>query len=231
MKQQDLGEVPHWDYTGDCGPTHWGELCSEFRLCAIGKNQSPINLSGFVKADLAPLQLAYQCCGFEIVNNGHTVQVNALPGSTLTVEGHTFELKQYHFHTPSENLINGQSFPMESHFVHADDDGNLAVVAVMYVADKENVDLAQAWVKMPKKEGEKSSCSDMIPVEGLLPKNRSYYRFNGSLTTPPCTEGVCWFVMKEAVSVSQAQIDHFAQVMGCPNNRPVQPVNARSVLG
>ena len=159
------------------------------------------------------------------------VPINALPGSTLTIDGHKFELKQYHFHVPSENLINGQAYPMESHLVHADSDGNLAVVAVMYVVDKENTNLEQAWAHMPEKEGEKSSCSDMIPVEGLLPENRAYYRFNGSLTTPPCTEGVCWFVMKKAVSVSQAQIDCFAQVMGCTNNRPVQPVNARPVLG
>ena len=199
-------------------------------MCATGKNQSPINLTGFIKADLAPLHFDYQCCGFEIVNNGHSVQVNALPGSTLTIEGHTFELKQYHFHVPSENLINGQAYPMESHLVHADEEGNLAVVAVMYVAGFENETLAQAWASMPDHVGDRIPLTPSIPVEDLLPKNHAYYRFNGSLTTLPCTEGVWWFVMKEAVTVSQAQIDQFSRVMGCPNKRPVQSVNARVVL-
>jgi carbonic anhydrase len=224
-------EFPHWGYTSECGPSSWGGLCPEFSLCDTGKNQSPINLTGYITVDLSPLYFDYQCCGYEIVNKGHSVQVNALPGSTLTTDGHTFELKQYHFHVPSENLIDEQSYPMESHFVHADEAGNIAVVAVMYVVGAENENLAQAWAQIPEHEGEETSCPDMIPVEGLLRENKAYYRFNGSLTTPPCTEGVCWFDMKEPVNVSQAQIDCFAKVMGCPNNRPVRPVNARIVLG
>ena len=229
-KKHESSEQPHWGYTGAISPENWGRLCPEFSLCGTGKNQAPINLTGFVKTDLPPLQLDYQVGGVQIVNNGHCIQINILPGSTLSIEGHSFELKQYHFHAPSENHINGQPYPMESHFVHADDQGNLAVVAVMYVLGDENAAIAQAWSHMPENPGSSIALSSPIPFTALLPTSFAYYRFNGSLTTPPCTEGVCWFVMKEPVTVSQDQIDYFARVMGCQNNRPVQPLNARLVL-
>jgi len=225
------GEQPHWGYTGDSAPEHWGGLYPEFSLWATGKNQSPINLTGFIKTDLTLLHFNYQIGGGEIVNNGHSVQVNYAPGSTLFIDGHTFEFKQYHFHVPSENHINGQSYPMESHLVHTDSEGNIAVITVMYIVGTANAALAQAWAHMPESTGSKVDLSPSIPAEGLLPANRDYYRFNGSLTTPPCTEGVWWFVIKEPVTVSQEQINHFARVMGHPNNRPLQPVNARPVLG
>ncbi|MDF1513298.1 MAG: carbonic anhydrase [Anaerolineae bacterium] len=230
-KEHTTAESVHWGYTGDCGPEYWGKLCPEFQLSSTGKNQSPINLTGIVKADLAPLQFDYQAGGVEICNNGHSVQVNVAPGSTLNAAGYVYELKQYHFHVPSENHINGQPFPMESHLVHMDSDGNIAVVAVMYVTGPANPALSQAWAHMPETVGCTYTLNPAVPVTDLLPENRAYYRFNGSLTTPPCTEGVCWFVMKAPVTVSQAQIDYFARVMGVPNNRPLQPLNARVVLG
>lgn len=224
------GGATHWGYSGAIGPEQWGELDPEFTTCSEGKNQSPINLAGFVESDLKPIGIHYQVGGNEIINNGHTVQVNYAPGSKISVDGHEFELKQYHFHAASEHLINGNSYPMEAHLVHSDKDGNLAVIAVMFVEGKANESLAQAWIHMPEKAGVKRSLSLSIAAKGILPSNLDYYRYNGSLTTPPCSEGVWWLVMKEPVTASKNQIEKFAQIMHHPNNRPAQAVNARPVL-
>lgn len=222
-------EGAHWGYTGEAAPENWAKLSPEFASCS-GKNQSPIDLQGFIHAELKPLKFNYQTGAKSIVNNGHTVQVNYAPGSTLTVDGGEFELKQFHFHAPSENLIKGKSYPLEGHFVHADKNGNLLVLAVMFVKGKENKALAQAWAQMPHQAGEPRDSEGRISAADLLPANHGYYRFNGSLTTPPCSEGVRWLVMKHPVSASVEQIEAFEHVMHHPNNRPVQPVNARTVL-
>ena len=220
----------HWTYSGNEGPENWGKLSPEFSMCAEGRNQSPIDLSGFVEADLEPIKFDYKADATEILNNGHAIQVNYAPGSSITLGGHSFELKQFHFHSPSENTIEGRSFPMEAHLVHADKDGNLAVVAVMFVEGASNSAVKALWKKMPKEEGVKNALKDGLSVTGVMPEGRDYYRFNGSLTTPPCTEGVAWLVLKDAVSVSKEQIEAFEHVMHHPTNRPVQPVNARAVL-
>lgn len=224
------GDKPHWTYSGEEGPEHWGNLSAEYSLCGSGKNQSPINLSGMIDAKLPALKFAYTTAATEILNNGHTVQANFAPGSTLTVAGHEFELKQVHFHAPSENRIDGKSFPMEGHLVHADKDGNLAVVAVMYAEGKDSPAIAKLWGQMPAKAGDKMALSAQLKAGELLPKNRAYYRFNGSLTTPPCSEGVMWLVMKTPVNAGTEQVEAFAHTMHHPNNRPVQAVNARPVL-
>lgn len=222
------GNGAAWDYTGDTGPDNWAKLSPEYGACA-GSNQSPINLTGFIDAKLEPVFFKYGAGSSEILNNGHTVQVNTLPGSTIAVDGIEFELKQFHFHVPSENQIHGKSYPMEGHLVHADNDGNLAVVAVMVTEGEENTALAKAWAQMPEKGEVKALTSDISPLE-ILPKEHDYYRFNGSLTTPPCSEGVRWLVMKQPISASKAQIDQFLQVMHHHNNRPIQSTNARPVL-
>lgn len=196
----------------------------------MGRNQSPIDLAGFVEADLKPLKLSYKPGAADIVNNGHTVQIGYAPGSTVTVDGHTFELKQFHFHAPSENHISGKSFPLEGHLVHEDKDGNLAVVAVMYREGTANALLTKLWSAIPAKEGEKAALPAGLDVGQLLPANRDYFRFNGSLTTPPCSEGVWWLVMKAQATVSKAQVEQFSKALGFANNRPIQPVNARPVL-
>jgi carbonic anhydrase len=204
-------------------------LSAKYRGCG-GKNQSPVDLSHFIKADLKPIRFHYQAGGNAVLNNGHTIQVSYAPGSTIELDGHTFELKQFHFHAPSENHINGKPYPMEAHLVHADKDGNLAVVAVMFEEGKENQALSPAWAKMPEKAEGKEALPEPVSAEGLLPADRGYYRFDGSLTTPPCTEGVWWLVMKQPVSASKEQLERFAHVMHHPNNRPIQALNARPVL-
>ncbi len=220
----------HWGYSGEAGPENWSKIDPKFAMCALGRNQAPIDLGGFVEAELKPLTLAYKAGAADIVNNGHTVQVNYAPGSALTVSGRTFELKQFHFHAPSENKVGGKQFPLEGHLVHADKDGNLAVVAVMFQEGAANALLGKLWEKMPAKAGEKADLPADLSAAQLLPAERDYYRFNGSLTTPPCSEGVWWLVMKKPVSVSKAQVGQFSKTVGFANNRPVQPVNARPVL-
>jgi carbonic anhydrase len=221
----------HWGYTGDVGPKYWGKLSKEFVTCSHGKNQSPIDLTDMVEAKLGTITFAYRKVPLHIINNGHTVQVNYDKGSHITVDGHTYGLRQFHFHSPSEHYINGQSFPLEAHLVHSDEEGNLAVIAVMFSAGKENRFLNTLWEHMPTQEGKENALSEgKISVMDMLPKNKGCYRYNGSLTTPPCSEGVRWMVMQHAMEVSSAQVKKFRSVMHHDNNRPVQSVFARAVL-
>jgi len=227
------GHGAHWGYTGQTGPEHWGDLSKDFEMCKLGKNQSPVDLrtDTAYKTDKAPIIFSYTASTDNEVNNGHSIQVNIKHGSFIQIDGMKFNLKQFHFHTPSENTIDGRYFPMEAHFVHVDDAGNIAVVAVMFKYGKTNEALQRFWDKMPADEGAKRYINESAKVvTALLPKKRDYYRFNGSLTTPPCSEGVRWFVMKEPLEVSKEQVAQFEKVMGGPNNRPVQPFNARMLL-
>ena len=220
----------HWGYTGHEGPASWGELSPKYKICGMGKNQSPINVTTSLDADLAAIAPEYKSASKEILNNGHTIQVNVEAGSTLSVDGITFELKQFHFHTPSENHIDGKSFPLEAHFVHLDKEGNIAVLALMFEEGEENKALSKVWEKMPKKANEKSELKFSDISKALLPENKEYYRFNGSLTTPPCSEGVRWLVLKTPVSISKAQVEAFLHTMQHPNNRPIQATNARMII-
>ncbi|WP_200762632.1 carbonic anhydrase [Nitrosophilus alvini] len=220
----------HWGYSGHEGPEHWGDLSPDYRICKDGKNQSPVDLTGFIEAELPPLKLEYEAVATTVVNNGHTVKVNFGEGSELKVDGKEFELKQYHFHTPSENTIEGKYYPMEAHFVHASDKGELAVISVMIKEGKANPSLQAIVDNMPAHTGDKNSLKKYkLNAADLLPANKDYYRFNGSLTTPPCSEGVRWLVMKEPVEASKEQLKAFEKVMG-KNNRPLQPINARVIL-
>ena len=221
-------EGTKWGYTGKESPEHWATLSPEFAACA-GLNQSPINLTAFIEAELAPLTFEYQPGGFEVVNDGNTIQVNYEAGSVFKVDGKNFALKQFHFHAPSENLIDGKAYPFEAHLVHVSDAGEIAVVTVMYTEGEANKALAAFWPQMPEQAGGKEKISTVNALD-LMPENQDYFRFNGSLTTPPCTEGVRWFVFKEPQTIAKEQVEAFSKIMGGDNNRPVQPVNARPVL-
>jgi carbonic anhydrase len=218
----------HWTYED---PANWGKLSPDFSLCETGKNQSPIDIANTLAAESPDLKIKYKSTPADVVNNGHTIQINVPSGSSLTLQNHVYALKQVHFHSPSENTIDGKSYPLEAHFVHADEKGNLAVIAVMFNKGKSNKALAQAWAIMPTATDTKTEISSLFNPTALLPKKRYYYRFNGSLTTPPCTEGVTWLVLKRPITASQAQINQFVGAMGhTANNRPVQPINARPIL-
>ena len=229
LEHNKHAHATHWSYEGEGAPEHWAQIDKHFFMCKEGENQSPINLTHFIEATLPPIEFDYKLISTEILDNGHTEQVNVKEGSHIIVDGKEFDLKQFHFHTPSENNINGKSFPLEAHFVHASKAGELAVVAVMFEEGKENEALKELWAVMPTQVG-KHHTIDAKHLDALLPKNRDYYRFNGSLTTPPCTEGVRWLVMKNAVTLSKAQIETFKKVMHLHNNRPLQPTNARMIL-
>ena len=225
------GHTKHWGYLGEGSPAHWGDISSDFKMCKEGKQQSPINIVPTTDAELAPLDLNYTAGAKSIVNNGHSIQVNMQDGNTLKLDGKVYKLKQFHFHVPSENNIKGDKFPLEAHFVHVADDGKIAVIGVMFVEDKENPVLKKAWSKLPKLEiGKEDKCGLSVDeVKSLMPKNKDYYRFKGSLTTPPCSEGVDWIVFKTPQSVSKEQVNAFFNTFGFPNNRPVQPANKREI--
>ena len=221
----------HWSYEGHTGPTYWGDLDKKFQMCKLGKNQSPIDINkkNLIKSCLTPLKLEYNSKAAYIINNGHTIKVNINHGSFLYIDGKKFELKQFHFHTPSENTINGKHFPMEAHLVHLNKNGEIAVIAIMFKIGKENKALKKFQNKISNTLNIKHKINSYLnPIE-LIPTTKDYYRFNGSLTTPPCSEGVRWFVFKEAVEISQQQLNQFSNIMG-KNNRPTQPINARKVL-
>lgn len=218
----------HWEYFGAAGPENWAKLTPEFHSCS-GQNQSPVNLDGFIEAELAPLKVDYAAGASEAANNGHTVQVSYEPGSTLELDGTSFQLIQFHFHMPSENQFKGRSYPLEGHLVHADEKGNLAVVAVMFEEGERNAMLANLW-GTPPVEGQKQPISPRQNIRDILPADLDYYRFNGSLTTPPCSEGVRWLVLKQPVVASHEQIEALTKAVGHANNRPLQPLNARVVL-
>ena len=224
------GDHTHWGYTGHDSPESWGNLSEEFRLCSTGKNQSPVNITETVSGRLPAIQVNYRPSAVEVENNGHTIQVNYPEGgNTLTVNGRTYTLKQFHFHVPSENQIKGRTFPMEAHFVHLDENKQPLVLAVLYEAGRTNNRLSSIWNAMPMTAG-KVKLDQPFNASSLLPRNLQYYRFAGSLTTPPCTEGVSWLVLKTYDHIDQAQAGKFTRAIGSHNSRPVQPLNARVVI-
>jgi carbonic anhydrase len=223
-------EHAHWGYTGAEGPDHWAEISPEYAACGGGKNQTPIDIRNAIKAKLDPIVFHYTTNVDEVLNNGHTVQANMEEGSKITVDGIDFQLKQFHFHTPSENLVDGEHFPMEMHLVHADKDGNLAVVAVMFKEGDKNEALAHLWKHMPHHVDEHGKPEGHVNPRDLLPENRHYYRFTGSLTTPPCSEGVRWLVMQDPLSAGKEQMAEFTESVHGADNRPTQPLGARLIL-
>jgi carbonic anhydrase len=223
-------EQQEWSYEGTTGPLNWGKLAPGNVMCEIGRNQAPINIEGALTTSAKPLQPGYASGSKDIVNNGHTIQVDFEQGNTLVVDNATFSLQQMHFHAPSENQIAGQSFPMEAHFVHADAQGNLLVVALMFREGEADSALNKVWAALPPNSGPARPLPNAVTPMAFMPKSMSYYRFSGSLTTPPCSEGVRWLVLKTPVSVSKAQIEAFEHTIRHHNNRPLQPLNGRVVI-
>lgn len=221
----------HWSYAGETGPQAWGRLSKDFNVCAIGKRQSPINIeeASTLQGPAEPLQFNYQPSNGTVVNNGHTIQVDLTGDNEVSVRGSRYKLLQFHFHTPSEEQVNGQGFAMVAHLVHKNEAQQLAVVAVLLAPGVANSLIHQVWTYMPLDSGDRVSMpTGLIDMNALLPKDQRYYQFMGSLTTPPCTEGVLWMVMKQPTPISREQIKLFTQIF--PNNaRPVQAINGRSV--
>jgi carbonic anhydrase len=227
---QHSGEV-HWSYEGENGPQAWGTLKPDFNACAVGKRQSPINIeeSNTLQGPAEPLQFNYQLSSGTVVNNGHTIQVDLFGDNSLTVRNSVYKLLQFHFHTPSEERVNQQGFAMVAHLVHRNIEGQLAVVSVLLDPGVANALINKVWTHMPLDANDRVRMpAGIIDMNELLPKDQRYYQFMGSLTTPPCTEGVLWMVLKQPTTLSPAQIKLFSQLF--PNNaRPVQPLNGRAV--
>ncbi len=219
---------PHWGYAGKNGPSHWAELESDFTSCKLGKTQSPIDIHPAKAGTLAPLDFHYTASAGEIVNNGHTVQVNLDGAGSVTLPSGDYKLVQFHFHTPSEESINGKHYPLVAHLVHKNERGELAVVAVLFKQGKENAALKQVFAALPAGAGEKHRLAADIDVMATLPAKHAYYGFMGSLTTPPCSEGVHWQVLKQPGEISRNQLAAFRKLYAM-NARPVQPLNGRVV--
>lgn len=222
--------VARWDYKGGKGPEFWGDLSPDYASCKTGMNQSPINIDKTVTSTPKPLKAFQRFPAVDVVNNGLTIQVDFKPGNILVIDGLMYQMKQLSFHAPSENQIMGKSFPLEAHFLHADTNGNLAILAVMYEEGHENKAMAKLWNQMPKRKGKPVKLKSKVLAGELIPRQKEYYRFSGSLTSPPCSEGVVWVVMKTPMTASKRQIDAFKEVMREDNNRPVQPLNGRVVI-
>ena len=222
--------LPHWTYSGAESPKEWGKLDPAYSLCSLGRAQSPIDVKNAKSADLPILKIDYHAEPLNIIDNGHTIQINYAPGSTLTVGDKTYTLKQFHFHHPSEEHINGKSFPLVAHLVHADADGHLAVIAVLFEPGTANPLIDTLWKNIPaEKEKAQDVPSVSVRVQDLLPSDRGYFTFAGSLTTPPCSEGVTWYVLKSHTSISLEEVAAFAKKYPM-NARPIQPINGREIL-
>jgi carbonic anhydrase len=220
----------NWDYGDALGPSHWGDLKPEFATCKDGHHQSPIDIRNPKKAALPPIQFAYKASPLHIIDNGHTVMINYSPGSSISVGDKKYALKQFHFHRPSEEKINGKSFEMTVHLVHADDQGKLAVVAVLLQKGEDSALVHELWKDLPKeKEKEEFFDNVQIDLSQLLPLDRGYYTFSGSLTTPPCSEDVTWYVLKHPITISAEEIERFSQLYR-DDARPTQPLYDRVVL-
>jgi carbonic anhydrase len=221
-------EGHHWTYGKHGGPAEWGELDQSFASCQIGKLQSPIDIQGAKAADLPAIRFDYKPAPLKVIDNGHTIQVNYAPGSAIDVAGTRYELVQFHFHKPSEEKIDGKSHAMVAHLVHKGGDGALAVVAVLLDKGADNPTLRAVWSHLPKQKEKEVASTATIDAAALLPHDKGYYTFAGSLTTPPCSEGVRWFVLKQPMTLAASEVTAFAKLYPM-NARPTQPLNGRTV--
>jgi carbonic anhydrase len=222
------GATPHWDYSGDVGPEHWGDLRPEFRACKLGLEQTPINLAVPIKGEAGALDFNYSAQPMRVINNGHTIQVDGMKGSDAVVAGERYALAQFHFHHPSEHVLAGKPFDMELHLVHKSAAGVLAVVGVFIKAGARNAALAPVFDAMPAQANVMAQI-DAINPHDFLPRDRDYFRYMGSLTTPPCSEGVVWSVFREPIEASPDQLRRFANLYPV-NARPIQRQNTRFLI-
>jgi len=232
-------EGPHWSYEGETGPANWGKLSAEWSPCGEGQSQSPIDIDQTVKADLPELRANFKPAELRIIhhehiadaiNNGHTIQVNYSEGDVLSIGEEQFQLLQYHFHSPSEHTVAGRHYPMEMHLVHKSAQGKLAVIGVFIEEGQHNAAFDPIWSNLPKTKGTENHFENVtVDVNSLLPTGSHSYRYDGSLTTPPCSEGVKWIIMRSPIQLSGEQIGAFQNIIK-GNNRPVQPLYGRTVV-
>ena len=217
-----------WDYAGNGGPQSWGRMKPEFSKCSTGTRQSPIDIRDGIRVELEPVQFDYKPSAFRVIDNGHTVQVNVAAGNSIEVMGRHYELVQFHFHRPSEEHIDGKQFDMVVHLVHKDLEGRLAVVAVLLERGSAQAVVQSVWNNLPLEKGDEVAARNPLNLNELLPAERRYFTYMGSQTTPPCSEGVLWMVMKQPVPISAEQIGIFARLYPM-NARPLQSAAGRLI--
>lgn len=223
------GTSPIWGYVGENGPDRWGDLSPDYRVCALGQQQSPIDLTESMAAAICPFTLDYPPGPLHLVNNGRTVQVIGTPGSTLTLNGQIYTLQQFHFHHPGEHTVGGSVFPMEIHFVHLSERGDIVVLGLFLQEGEDNATLHPIWDALPTQAGEVvERPHSMIDAIALLPEDRASFQYSGSLTTPPCSEMVTWIVLQTPRTLSRSQLDRFSALFA-NNARPVQPLHRRAL--
>lgn len=230
-KKEKKKKKGKWSYKSDTGPKHWAELKEEFKTCGTGVNQSPVDIKPTIKAKLGKIRNIRKYPATHILNNGHAIQANFGFGNMMVLDSAPYQLKSVSFHTPSEHTINGEAYPIEAQFLHADSKGVTTMISVMFKEGKANPALSKLWLQLSKRKSKKGKkLNTRVLAKDLMPTKPAYYRYNGSLTTPPCTEGIKWLVFKTTLSASTAQIEKLEKVLKQPNNRPVQPLNGRVVL-
>lgn len=218
-----------WGYEPHNGPAVWGRLDPTYETCSLGGEQSPIDLSRARSARVDAVEFAYRPSRSTVENTGHSIQVNPEPGNGIVVGAVRFELEQFHFHHDAEHTIDGVRLPLELHLVHRSEAGSLAVVGVLFREGPANRELAPVWSCLPAAAAAPRAVPDPVDLPALVPEVRSSWRYSGSLTTPPCTEGVAWIVLTEPLTLSAGQIEAFAAIF--PNNyRPVQPLGERDLV-
>jgi carbonic anhydrase len=224
----DHGDGPEWGYEEHNGPAVWGRLDPAYETCSLGAEQSPIDLTGGRSSGLPRVEFDYGRTAATIENTGHGIQVNPVPGSGIVIDGIRHELRQFHFHHRSEHTVEGERLPLEMHLVHEDARGSIAVVGVLFAEGGASDALAVVWARFPADPSPPRPIPEELDLAALLPDRRTMWRYRGSLTTPPCSEGVAWAIFAEPLSVSVGQIEAFAAIY--PNNyRPVQPLGERVV--
>ncbi|MYC33724.1 MAG: carbonic anhydrase family protein [Chloroflexi bacterium] len=222
-------EAVRWGYNGSEGPEHWGCLSEAYRSCSEGVEQSPVNITGCVASEGAHIEFAYSGRAIAARNNGHTVYLDFPPGSALVADGSRYELQGVHYHSPGEHQVDGERFATELHLVHQDTDANLAVVGLLFRLGNPSP-LVQALLDAAPQTVGSVALQDGPTTSDYLPAPLNYFGYDGSLTTPPCTEGVHWIVMQSVGTVSPEQVERLQTITGGPNNRPVQPIGERKIL-
>jgi len=220
-----------WDYSGKTGPLNWGRLDPAYKACSQGHEQSPIDIRGArLSKNLQPIEFHYLAGPVTLENTGETIRVHVNPGSYIVVDGERYELQQFHFHHPSEEAVKGKLTDMDVHLVHKSADGKLVVVAVRFSMERgdPNAVLAALWPHLPQQTGATEKVTDMIDAGGFLPADRGYWTYMGSLTTPPCTEGVRWFVFEDVLSISRSQVRALTSLFPV-NSRPLQDAHGRKI--
>ena len=226
---QSSNQIP-WNYSGEDGPEYWGSIDDTYKLCDEGKNQSPIDITSALDTSLPDIQFNY-FPGIEMMTNKHhSILLTDTSSSEIIVNKQAYQLQQLHFHSPSEHTVNGQSFPMEIHFIHKNSESEYAVISILVKQGNPNTSLNTIWQEDLPNSGTRKKLNQYFNAFDLLPEQYDYYRYNGSLTTPPCSEGISWFVLKTPIQASESQIKQMTKLFPEGNNRPTQMLHARNIL-